>query len=311
LPSVNAGPFAAFLGNRFDPIWSDFEGQGTTTAPPNTENQAKRFQDPFGGIQAGGRFLLSPAAELPADISIERLRLRNSLLAQFDRARAGFDRSPAVSTYNEQQQMALALLTSNRLREALDVSREPRELREQYGMTLFGQACLAARRLIESGARFVSVFWDCFGQFANGAWDTHQYHYPRMKDLLLPSFDLAFPALISDLQQRGMLDETLVILMSEHGRTPRLSMKRPGGGRDHWSRAYSALVAGGGTAGGKVVGATTADGGDVLESPVSPKDIQATTFHLLGIDANTTVPDRLGRPHAIAGSGIVRPELFG
>src|SRR4030095_8787644 len=129
------------------------------------------------------------------------------------------DRSTAVSTYNEQQQMALSLLTSNKLRAALDVSREPRELREQYGVALFGQACLAARRRSESGARFVSVFWDCFGQFANGASDTHQYHYPRMKDLLLPGFDLAFPALLSDLSQRGLLDETLVIWMSEHGRT--------------------------------------------------------------------------------------------
>jgi arylsulfatase A-like enzyme len=132
-----------------------------------------------------------------------------------------------------------------------------------------------------------------------------------MKDLLLPSFDLAFPALILDLQQRGLLEETLVIWMSEHGRTPTLSTQKPGGGREHWSRAYSALVAGGGTAAGKVVGATTADGGDVLDNPVSPKDIQATAYHLLGIDAHTTVPDQLGRPHPIAGSGVVRAELLG
>jgi len=311
LPAVNAGPFAAFLGNRYDPVWSDFDGQGTTIAPPNTENQTKQFRDPFGGIRPGGRFLMSPAAELPADISLERLRLRQSLLAQFDRARMDLDQSSAVNTYGDQQQLAYSLLTSSKLRDALDVYQEPQALREQYGMTLFGQACLASRRLIEAGARFVSVFWDCFGQFANGAWDTHQYHYPRMKDLLLPSFDLALPSLILDLEQRGMLDETLVIVMSEHGRTPHLSTRKPGGGRDHWSRAYSALVAGGGTAAGKVVGMTTADGGDVLENPVSPKDIQATAFHLLGIDAETTVPDRLGRPHLIAGSGVVRPELFG
>jgi arylsulfatase A-like enzyme len=132
-----------------------------------------------------------------------------------------------------------------------------------------------------------------------------------MKELLLPGLDLALPALLRDLDERGMLEETLVIWMSEHGRTPTLVPNRPDGGRDHWSRAYSALVAGGGTARGKVVGRTTRDGGDVLETPVSPKDILATTFHLLGIDPATTVADRQGRPHRIAGDGIVRPEVLG
>ena len=176
-------------------------------------------------------------------------------------------------------------------------------------MNLFGQGCLAARRLIEAGGKFVTVFWDCFGQFANGSWDTHQYHYPRMKELLLPGFNLAYPALLDDLDERGMLDETLVIWMSEHGRTPQINSK-PGGGREHWSRAYSVALAGGGIARGKIVGQTTADGGEVLDNPVSPKDILATAFYLLGIDPHTTVPDREGRPHPIAGSGRLRPELL-
>jgi len=309
-PAVNAGPFAAFLGAAHDPVWTDFDGPGLHIAPKNTVEQTREFRDPFGGTTEAGRFQLSPAAELPVDVSVERLRLRGSLLAQFDRQRKLLAGDASVARLDSQRQQALSLLTSHRMRSALDIGQEPRELREAYGMNLFGQSCLAARRIVEAGGRFVSVFWDCFGQFANAAWDTHQYHYPRMKQLLLPGFDLAFPALLRDLDQRGLLDETLVVWISEHGRTPHLIPQRPDGGRDHWSRAYSAVVAGGGTPRGKVVGQTTRDGGDVLDVPLSPKDILATAFHLLGIDPQTTVDDRLARPHPIAGDGVVRGELL-
>lgn len=310
LPAVNAGPWAAFLGAEYDPLWTDFDGAGLHVAPKNTVSQTKRFKNPFGGTSPDARLRLSRHAELIDGVSIERLGLRRLLLEQFDKHARLADRNARLQAMNSQQQLAMSLLTSNRLRDALDIGQEKMSVRERYGITLFGQACLAARRLIEAGGRFVTVFWDCFGQFANGAWDTHQYHYPRMKQLLLPSFDLAYSALLDDLDQRGLLDETLVICMSEHGRTPRITNK-PGGGRDHWSRAYSAVLAGGGTARGKVVGQTTRDGGDVLSNPVSPKDILATAFHLLGIDPHTTVNDQQGRPHAIAGSGQLRPELLG
>jgi hypothetical protein len=308
-PAVNAGPFAAFLGAEYDPLWTDFVGDGLHIAPKNTVGQTKRFRNPFGGTTADSHFRLSSDSELRDDISIERLRMRRSLLAQLDQQRRLIDRSSRIEVWDKQRQLAMSLLTSNKLRDALDIGREPRKSRERYGMNLFGQGCLAARRVIEAGGKFVSVFWDCFGQFANGAWDTHQYHYPRMKELLLPGLDLALPALLNDLDERGMLDETLVIWMSEHGRTPTINSK-PGGGREHWSRAYSVALAGGGTARGKVVGQTTRDGGEVLDNPVSPKDILATAFHLLGIDPHTTVPDREGRPHPIAGSGKLRPELL-
>ena len=136
------------------------------------------------------------------------------------------------------------------------------------------------------------------------AWDTHYNHFPRLKKYLLPGFDLAFSGLILDLEMRGLLDSTLVVCMSEHGRTARIDSKPPGAGRHHWSRAYSAVVAGGGTARGKIVGATDAHGGDVRDTPVSPKDVLASTYHLLGYDPETTtVPDIQGRPHAIAGAG--------
>jgi hypothetical protein len=310
LPAVNAGPFAAFLGPKYDPVWTDFDGPGLKIAPPSTVGQKQRYMDPFGGTKEEARFRMAGGAESVPDISVERLRLRRSLLAQFDESRCLVDQSGTVEAMDHQRQQAWSLLTSSKLRDALDIGREPMKVREEYGMTLFGQSCLAARRIIEAGGRFVSVFWDCFGQFANGAWDTHQYHYPRMKELLLPSFDLAYPALIRDLRERGLLDETLVIWMSEHGRTPKLDQGKPGGGRDHWSRAYSVTLAGGGAARGKIVGQTTRDGGDVLDNPVSPKDILATAFHLLGIEPETTVPDQLGRPHPIAGAGRFRAELL-
>jgi arylsulfatase A-like enzyme len=194
---------------------------------------------------------------------------------------------------------------------ALDIGREPARVRERYGWTLFGQACLAARRLVEAGCRFVTVFWDGYGQFASCAWDTHANHFPRLREYLLPGLDQAYPALIEDLEARGLLGDTLVLWLSEHGRTPRLDSRPAGAGRHHWSRAYSALLAGGGAARGRVVGSTDRLGGEVRETPVSPKDVLATALHLLGIDPATAVPDAQGRPQPVAGDGQVRPELLG
>src|SRR5207244_119434 len=164
-----------------------------------------------------------------------------------DRGRAAIDRR-AVGGFDKFREMAFSLVTSNRVRDALDVTREPLAVRERYGMTLFGQSCLAARRLVEAGTKFVSVFWDGFGQFSGCAWDTHANHFPRLKEYLLPGFDQAYPALIDDLRQRGLLDETLVLCLSEHGRTPRIDSKPRGAGRHHWSRVYSTVLAGGGIA---------------------------------------------------------------
>lgn len=177
-------------------------------------------------------------------------------------------------------------------------------------MTLFGQSCLAARRLVEAGARFVTVFWDPFGPHGASVWDTHSNHFPRLKNYLLPVFDQSYSALITDLDDRGLLDETMVLCTSEHGRTPKIR-DIEGGGRDHWSRTYSSVFAGGGFARGHVVGRSDAIGGDVAETPVSPKDMQATAFHLLGFPTTATVPNQIARPHPIAGDGRVRSELLG
>src|SRR5262245_43305006 len=310
---VNAGPFAAFLGQAYDPLWTDFTGSGTRIAPHYTEGQSRDFHDPFGGTLASGRFQLSTEGRLRDDVPVERLNLRQSLLGQFEQARRDLDsrsRSDFGSPWDRHTQRAYGLLTSNAVHQALDIGQEALALRERYGMTLFGQACLTARRLVEAGSKFITVLWDGYGQFAGCAWDTHANHYPRLKEYLLPGFDLAFAALIDDLRQRGLLDETLVLCLSEHGRTPRIDSRPKGAGRHHWSRVYSAVFAGGGMGMGRVVGSSDRLGGEVRDTPISPKDILATAFHLLGIDPHTTVPGPLGQPMPIAGDGEVRPALL-
>jgi hypothetical protein len=308
---VNAGPFAAFLGQAHDPLWTDFTGAGTHSVPRYGEGQQRDFLDPFGGTVPECRFELSSAGRLRDDVSVERLNLRQSLLGQFERARGQADSFASAGLLDRNRQRAYSLLTTNAVHDALDIGREPMSCREQYGMTLFGQGCLAARRLVEAGGKFVTLFWDGYGQFSGCAWDTHSNHYPRLREYLLPGFDRAYAALIADLDQRGLLDETLVLCISEHGRTPRIDSHPRGAGRHHWSRVYSAVFAGGGIARGRVVGASDRLGGEVSETPVSPKDILATAFHLLGIDPHTHVVDALGRPVPIAGSGEVRAEFLG
>jgi uncharacterized protein (DUF1501 family) len=162
--------------------------------------------------------------------------------------------------------------------------------------------------MIEAGTRLVSVFWDEYG-LAGDAWDTHWNHYPRMREELCPGLDMALAGLIGDLDARGQLDETLVLCLSEHGRTPRLN-NAAGGGRDHWSEAYSVLLAGGGIARGRVIGRTDRHAATVTERPVSPKDLLATAYHLLGIDPETTLTDRTGRPLPLVHGARVVTEVL-
>lgn len=295
---ARAGPYAAFLGGAYNPTWTEFRGKATRNAVKTLAGNTLDIGEPYRGITPDSRFELAVATELPSDVTVDRLDGRRSLVDQFDRGRRAFDRSNAARDFDRHRAMAYNLIGSEKVRTALDLEREPRPLRESYGMTVFGQAALAARRLVEAGTKFVTVFWDEFG-LAGSGWDTHWDHYPRMKDELLPGLDMALFGLISDLDARGMLDETLVLLLSEHGRTPKLSAAK-GGGRDHWSRAYSILMAGGGVARGRVVGRTDKIAGDVIERPVSPKDILATTYHLLGIDSRSALlRDRQDRPMPI------------
>lgn len=299
-----AGPYAAYLGGAYNPIWTNFDGKATARITKTLAPNTLEVMEPYVGIDPDCRFPIA-SGDGPSDTTLDRLDRRRSLLEQFDRARPA---RKDEQTFDRHRARALDLMNSPRVRAALDVRREPRSTRDAYGMTLFGQSCLTARRLVEAGSRFVSVFWDEYG-LAGSAWDTHWEHYPRMKDELCPGFDRALYGLVSDLDARGLLDETLVVCVSEHGRTPKLNNAK-GGGRDHWSRAYSALLAGGGVARGKVVGKTDKIASDVTERPISPKDVLATTYHLLGIDPETTIEDRTGRPSTLVPGGEVIAEAL-
>ncbi|HXG11355.1 MAG TPA: DUF1501 domain-containing protein [Gemmataceae bacterium] len=304
---ARAGPYAAFLGGAYNPVWTQFHGRATRNVVKTLAQQKLDVAEPYLGITPESRFELAAATELPADITLDRLDRRRSLLEQFDQGRRRLEQTAAGRNLDHYRQMAYALIGSEKVRRALDLSQEPLALRESYGMTLFGQASLAARRLVEAGARFVTVFWDEYG-LAGSAWDTHWEHYPRMKNELLPGLDMALYGLIQDLDARGLLDETLVVCLSEHGRTPKLQ-NVAGGGRDHWSQVYSALLAGGGVARGRVVGKSDKIASSVAERPVSPKDILATVYHLLGIDPHTTLTDRTGRPVPLVEGNVVGEVL--
>lgn len=306
---ARGGPYGGFLGRGFNPVWTDFEGEATQIIERWRGDQDVPVKEPYGGITPEGRFTMSDSARLRPEITLDRLNLRRTLLERLDGNRKALESSPAVKSLDRFQGMAYSLITSPRIREALDISKEPRELRERYGMTLFGQGTLAGRRLLQAGAQVVSVFWDEI-QTANSGWDTHFSHFERLKDELLPGLDKALSTLLLDLESKGMLDDTLVMCLTEHGRTPKLSNTVRGAGREHWSDVYSNLLAGGGIARGKVVGSSDKNGAFVKDDPVSPKDILCTMYHLMGVDPNGTIPDKLGRPVRLVSEGDVLPRLL-
>jgi len=214
-----------------------------------------------------------------------------------------------VNTFDQCRDLAFAMIATPKVAQALDVTRESLSVREKYGYTLFGQSALAARRLIETGVKAVTVFWDTWTD-NNASWDTHHNHHPRLKDGLCPKLDQILPAFLDDMDQRGLLDDTLVMVISEHGRTPTLG-NSPGGAREHWSGAYWGMFFGAGIKTGQVIGSTDREGGYPTSCPTDPKDILATMYHLLGFDPHlTTVPDRLNRPmHIIPHGDVVRALL--
>jgi uncharacterized protein (DUF1501 family) len=247
---------------------------------------------------------VSQAARLGPEMTLDRLDRRRGLLAQLDESRRELESSGATQSMDRFREMAYSLIASGAIRDALDLGREPAALREKYGMTLFGQATLAGRRLLEAGATLVTVVWDEV-QTANSAWDTHFDHYERLQHELLPGLDRALSTLIVDLEQRGMLDDTLVMCLTEHGRTPKLTEKARGVGREHWSNTYCNVLAGGGIARGNVIGSSDASGAFVKDAPVSPKDVLCTMYHLLGIDHHALLHDALNRPLPLVSGGEV------
>jgi uncharacterized protein (DUF1501 family) len=224
-----------------------------------------------------------------------RLEDRWALNLQLDNFARGADRSDAVRSMTGHYQRAYSLLSSPLTRDAFDLSKEKEELRTQYGKNTWGQCLLLARRLVEARVPLVTVYLTNAG--GGMAWDTHGGHFKQCKDNLLPQFDLALSALLRDLDQRGLLGETLVVSGGEFGRTPKIN---DNAGRDHWPWVYSTLYAGGGIKGGIVHGASDRSGGQPSLLPVKPANLAATLYHCLGIDPASEIHDRLNRPFAIA-----------
>ncbi len=249
----------------------------------------------FVGDPSAGRYEIESLKS--TDVTTPRMNLRHDLLAQLN---TRFDRSDlAVQLYDTYQQQAFDLLTSGKARTAFNVSEEPDEVRNRYGRNRWGQCVLLARRLVEAGVRLVHVQWPREpGDNAvdNPLWDTHAQNADRVEDVLCPMFDVGYTALIQDLDERGLLDETLVVAIGEFGRTPKINAN---GGRDHWGAVFSCVLAGAGISGGQVYGSSDRDGAYPATDRVEPGDLTASMFHLLGMDYQATFPDRLGRLHRL------------
>jgi len=275
-PGQNGG----FLGRRFDPLVILGDKQQAT------------FEIPDVTFAAG----LSP----------DRIDRRRALVGRLD-ARAPLDDRQIVDL-NGYYQQAFDLLGSNELRGTFELDREPASIHERYGRHLFGQGLLLARRLIERGLPLVTVYWidPTPAGDGGGEFDSHGRIYYHMRQRLFPPADRALAALVSDLAERGLLDDTLLVVMSEFGRTPRINAQA---GRDHWPQAQSVLLAGAGISGGTIEGATDEIGAYPTRDPISPEDFAQTLLHLLGVPADYLLHDNLGRP-VPASRGRAVPALW-
>jgi hypothetical protein len=276
------------------------------TAPGQHGGWLGRTFDPFliGGDPSKPDWNV-PALSLLDGVSSGRLLQRQRFLSEVDAQRRSLDSLATVRDLDDQQQKAFDLLVSPNVRSAFDVSQEPDEVRERYGQNIHGQCVLLARRLVEHGVNLVTVNWHNDG---HNFWDTHGNNFKRLRKDLIPPADRALAALLTDLEQGGLLDETIIAWVGEFGRRPQIT--RNNAGREHHPFCYSGLLAGGGIRGGAVYGQSDARAEHPEESPVSPHDFNATLMHALGIGAETTLPDRTGRPVRLYGGRPIEP-LFG
>jgi hypothetical protein len=256
-----------------------------------------------------------PELSLPASTPLARLEDRRGLLRLIDSHDGRLHESTTARGIDSFYDRALAMLASPKVKKAFDLTQEPDKVRDDYGRNTYGQSCLLARRLVESGVRFVTVYFSPFIGQGNGdslsGWDTHNNNFNDLKNRLLPATDKTVPTLVLDLEARGLLDETLVLWMGEFGRTPRIGANPSFSkdGRDHWPQCYTVLMAGGGVRPGAILGSSDRLGAYPATDPVRPDDIAATLFWALGIDPATEVIDTLGRPLPIA-AGRPLTELF-
>ncbi len=285
--STTPGQRASFLGKQHDPLFFR-----------NDPNE---------------RDFKLPQLSLPSDVSLGRLSDRRQLQEIINQQSRDLDQSAAARGLDAYYERALAMLNSEKVRDAFDLSREPDMIREAYGRTTYGQSCLLARRLVQSGVKFVTVYFapSIGGRSkTEGGWDTHGFDNTRMYEILpefhFPITDRTLPTLINDLSDRGLLDETLVIWMGEFGRTPKINANIS---RDHWPKCYTVLLAGGGIQGGAIYGASDKYGAVPDRDPVTTGDLAATMYHALGIDHNIEVHDNLNRPLPIA-KGRPVTEIF-
>ena len=282
------GPYGGFLGKQYDPVF--------TVCKPTFGREPKfEHYDPV--MPMGAPF--PPTADNLPDMTVQRLDRRRSLVSQIDGEFAEAHSSRAMATMGDAQRRAFLMLTSSRTRDAFDLNLESAEIREAYGRNLVGSSLLMARRLVEAGVPFVSVHQEIFDHYGH-AYDMHQNNFGMLKNLNLPLLDQVIPALLQDLDSRGLLDSTLVVVMGEMGRTPKVNSVA---GRDHWPQCGFSLLFGGGVKQGLVHGSTDAIGAYPASHPMSPADFVATVYQLMGIDPHLMVPDRTGRPIAIAHGG--------
>ncbi len=255
-----------------------------------------------GGDPAAGKYR-PPEFQLPTGVNLERFAGRRELLRTFDATRREVEASGALSVMSETQQQAFDLITGSRAREIFDLTRESEAMRDRYGRHGWGQATLMARRLVEAGVTFVTV--NLYEKDVDW-WDDH-YVIEKNLRKRLPIYDQAFSALIEDLQSRGLSERVLVVACGEFGRGPRIDANV---GRGHWCRAMHAVLSGGGIRVGQIIGSTTSNGGEPSDRPLGPGDLLASIYRVLGIDHDTYLPDRQGRPTRLVEHGEPIRELF-
>lgn len=237
--------------------------------------------------------------QVPDGVTLPQLERRMAMLQHFDTIRRDVDASGVLAGMDSFTQQAWELVTSPKVQDAFDIAKEPTPLRETYGRTTMGQSMLMARRLVEAGVRFVTV--------DTGGWDTHANNFEALKTKKLPDFDAAYAALIGDLDERGLLDSTIVLAWGEFGRTPRINS---GSGRDHWSNVFTAVIAGGGLKRGVILGESDARAEFPKERPTSPQDVLATMYHQLGINRQKSYVNDANRPVPILNYGDPIDEII-
>lgn len=274
---LQPGFLAGFMGAAYDPFW--------VVDDPNKPNFHVRN------------------LALPDGLALDRMKARRGLLSSLDQG-LGKETNRTLASMNDFQRQAFDLLTSNQAQRAFKLDEESAKVRDRYGRNIYGQSVLLARRLIEAKTRVVTMSW---APDANATWDTHGQNFKKLKTNLLPQFDAACSSLIEDLAERGLLERTLVAVLGDFGRTPKINNNA---GRDHWNSCYSIMLLGGGIKAGSVYGASDRSGAVPLHSPVSPGDIVATIYRLLGVDHHHILYDKLERPHTVVPQARLIPEIM-